>query len=67
VLDALALGLVTASAGLPFPEYASISSSLFGILTIILAWRFLGEAVAPRQVPGIALVFAGIAALSALG
>lgn len=67
VLDAIAIGLVTASASLPDPEYAAISSSLFGVLTILLAWRALKEKVAPLQWLGIATVFGGIAALSAQG
>ena len=67
VLDALALGLVLASARLPSPEYAAISSSLFGVLTILLAWRFLSERVRPAQWGGIVVVFAGIAVLSAQG
>ncbi|MBK8441782.1 MAG: DMT family transporter [Rhodobacter sp.] len=66
-LDALALGMVTASARLPHPEYAAVTSALFGVLTILLAWRFLGERVAPVQWAGIAAVFAGIAALSLQG
>lgn len=67
VLDAFAIGLVTASASLPNPEYAAISSSLFGVLTILLAWRILKEQVAPLQWIGIATVFGGIAVLSAQG
>lgn len=67
VLDAAAIGLVTASAGLPNPEYAAISSSLFGVLTILLAWKILKESVAPMQWAGIATVFGGIAVLSAQG
>ena len=67
VLDALAIGLVTASANLPNPEYAAISSSLFGVLTILLAWRVLQEKVAQLQWLGIATVFGGIAVLSAQG
>lgn len=67
VLDAIALGLVTASARLPHPEYASISASLFGVLTILLAWRVLKETVLPLQWLGIGVVFAGIAVLSAQG
>ena len=66
-LDALALGLVTASAWLPHPEYAAVASALFGVLTILLAWRFLGERVAPPQWLGIAAVFGGIAVLSLQG
>ncbi len=67
VLDASAIGLVTASARLPNPEYAAISSSLFGVLTILLAWRILKERVVPRQWVGIVTVFVGIAVLSAQG
>lgn len=66
-LDALALGLVTASAWLPHPEYAAVASALFGVLTILLAWRFLGERVAPPQWLGIVAVFGGIAVLSLQG
>ena len=67
VLDAFAIGLVTASASLPNPEYAAISSSLFGVLTILLAWRILQERVAPMQWAGIVTVFVGIAVLSSQG
>ncbi len=67
VLDALALGLVTASGGLAFPEYAAIAASLFGVLTILLAWRILGEVVWRPQWIGIGMVFGGIATLSISG
>ncbi len=66
-LDALALGLVTAAAGLAQPEYAAVASALFGVLTIILAWRILDERVSPRQWAGIAAVFGGIGVLSLQG
>jgi drug/metabolite transporter (DMT)-like permease len=65
--DAAALGLVTASGALPHPEYAAVASALFGVLTILLAWRVLGERVAPVQWAGIGAVFAGIGMLSFLG
>ncbi|MGL4236553.1 EamA family transporter [Tabrizicola sp.] len=64
VIDALALGLVTAAGGLPHSEYASVTSSLFGVLTVLLAAWFLKEQVRPVQWLGIAAVFSGIAALS---
>lgn len=67
LLDAAALGLVLASGGLPHPEYAAVASALFGVLTILLAWRLLAEAVRPAQWAGIATVFAGIAVLSLQG
>lgn len=64
VIDALALGLVTAAGGLAHAEYASVASSLFGVLTVLLAAWFLKEQVRPVQWLGIAAVFSGIAALS---
>ncbi len=67
ILDAAAIGLVTLSARLPNPEYAAIASSLFGVLTILLAWQLLKETVRPLQWVGIVTVFAGIAVLSAQG
>lgn len=62
-LDALALGLVTAAGTLPRAEYASITSSLFGVLTVLLAAWFLRERVRPPQWLGIAAVFGGIGLL----
>lgn len=67
VFDAVALGLVTAAGSLPRAEYASVSSSLFGVLTILLAAFFLKERVRAVQWAGIAAVFCGIAALSMQG
>jgi drug/metabolite transporter (DMT)-like permease len=65
-LDAVGLGLVLASGWLRNPEYASVTSALFGVLTILLAWRVLGERVLPAQWAGIAVVFSGIGLLAAL-
>ena len=65
-LDVAALVLVAAAGALPHPEHAAVASSVFGIVTILLAWRFLGEALRPVQAAGVALVFAGIATLAAL-
>ena len=67
VLDAAALGLVTASGSLPKAEYASVTSSLFGVLTILLAAWFLKEGVRTVQWMGIAAVFTGIAVLGLQG
>ncbi|MBL9047646.1 MAG: DMT family transporter [Tabrizicola sp.] len=64
LLDALALGLVTVSGGLPKAEYASVSSSLFGVLTVLLATWFLKERPSLIQWLGIGTVFSGIAVLS---
>jgi drug/metabolite transporter (DMT)-like permease len=67
VLDALALGLVTASGTLAKAEYAAVSSSLFGVLTVLLAAWVLKESVRPVQWLGIAAVFIGIAVLGLQG
>ena len=60
VLDTAALALVMLAGGWPNAEYAAVAASLFGVVTILLAWRFLGEAVRPVQWLGIGLVFSGI-------
>lgn len=62
-LDVGALTLVTLAGGLPDAEYAAVASSIFGIVTILLAWRFLNEPMRRAQWGGVALVFAGIVAL----
>lgn len=63
LLDVGALTLVTMAGGLPNAEYAAVASSIFGIVTILLAWKFLNEPMRAAQWGGVALVFAGIAAL----
>lgn len=65
--DAVALGVVTAAGTLPRAEYASVTSSLFGVLTVLLAAWFLRERVRPVQWLGIAAVFLGIALLGLQG
>ena len=65
--DAVALALVTASGNLPQAEYASVSSSLFGMGTILLASYFLNERLRWMQWGGVAAVFGGIATLSLQG
>lgn len=62
-LDALALGAVTISGTLPNPEYAAVTSSIFGMVTIVLAWLLLKEKMTPSQWGGVIIVFAGIAYL----
>jgi drug/metabolite transporter (DMT)-like permease len=64
VLDVTALGLVLVAGGLPNPEFAAVTSSIFGIVTIILAWRFLREPMVAAQWLGVAIVFAGIGYLA---
>jgi drug/metabolite transporter (DMT)-like permease len=63
-LDAVALSSVIASGALPQASYASVASSLFGVVTILLAWGILGERVKLTQGAGIALIFMGLARLA---
>lgn len=62
-LDVGAVSAVTLAGGMDNAEYAAVASSIFGIVTILLAWRFLHEPMRAAQWGGVALVFAGIAAL----
>lgn len=65
VLDVTALGLVFAAGGLAHAEYAAVASSVFGLITILLAWRFLHEPMRGLQWGGVGVVFGGIAWLAA--
>lgn len=62
-LDVTALTAVTIAGGFARPEFASVAASIFGLVTILLAWRFLGEVLKPLQWAGAVVVFAGIAVL----
>ncbi len=64
-LDVTALTCVFSAGTFANPEYASVVSSVFGMVTILLAWRFLHEAMRPMQWLGVLVVFAGIGLLAA--
>ena len=64
VLDTAALGLVMLAGGYPRAEFASVAASLFGVVTILLAWAVLGERVRGAQWLGSGLVFGGISWLA---
>jgi len=63
-LDGLALSSVIAAGALAQASYASVASSLFGVVTILLAWGILGEKVRLVQGAGIALIFVGLGSLA---
>jgi len=63
-LDVTALGTITAAGSLPAPEFATVVSSAFGAVTVILARIFLKEPMAPAQVAGMVLIFGGVAVLA---
>ncbi|MGR3624074.1 EamA family transporter [Pseudophaeobacter sp.] len=64
VLDGVALQNVLDAGGLPNAEYAAVSSSIFGMLTVVLAWAILRERMTGLQWVGCVLAFAGIGALA---
>ena len=64
-LDAGALGLVLWAGRFDDASYATVTASLFGVVTILLAATFLGERLLARQWLGVGVAFAAIAALGA--
>lgn len=64
VVDGIALMCVLSAGALPDAKYASVSSSLFGMLTIVLAWIFLKERMTAPQWAGCAVTFVGVGYLA---
>lgn len=64
IADGIALMCVLSAGSLPNAKYASVSSSLFGMLTILLAWMFLKERMTAAQWAGCAVAFAGVGYLA---
>ena len=62
-IDVTAMTLVTLSGHFPNAEIATIASSIFGLVTILLAMLFLGEKVRPVQWLGVLAVFGGVVVL----
>lgn len=58
--DGIALMSVLSAGGLEDAKYAAVASSLFGMLTIVLAWMFLKERMTISQWAGCAVAFAGV-------
>ena len=65
-LDTMALGFVTIAGLWPHQEYASVTSSVFGMVTVILAWAILKEPMRPAHWACVSLTFTGILALGIL-
>jgi drug/metabolite transporter (DMT)-like permease len=63
-LDTVALMAIAHAGGFPHAEYAPVTASMFGIVTVLLAWRFLKETMRPVQWIGIMAAFSGLALLS---
>jgi drug/metabolite transporter (DMT)-like permease len=63
-LDVTALGTIIAAGNLPDPAFATVVSSAFGAVTVVLARLFLKEAISPAQLAGMAMIFGGVAVLA---
>lgn len=64
VADGIALLCVLSAGGLPDPQYAAVTSSMFGLLTILLAWLLLKERMSLRQWGGCFVAFCGVGYLA---
>ena len=63
-LDGIALMAVLSAGGLPNAQYAAVAASVFGLLTIVMAWAFLRERMGAAQWAGCLVAFAGIGYLA---
>lgn len=59
-LDAVALAVVIYAGTQTFATFASVTASVFGLVTIVLAWAFLKEKITKKQWMGVFLVFLSI-------
>ncbi|MGC1498313.1 MAG: DMT family transporter [Sulfitobacter sp.] len=64
VADGIALYCVLSAGPLPDAEYAAVSSSMFGLLTILLAWALLKEKMSLSQWGGCIVAFCGVGYLA---
>jgi drug/metabolite transporter (DMT)-like permease len=64
IADGVALLCVLSAGALENAKYAAVSSSLFGMLTVVLAWMFLKERMTPAQWAGCAVAFTGVGFLA---
>lgn len=64
VLDTTAHSIVVGAGNLDRPEYAAVAASMFGMITVTLAWAFLKEAMSAGQWLGVIIAFASIGYLA---
>ncbi len=64
-LDVAALGTIVAAGAYPDAAFATVVSSAFGAVTVVLARIFLKEAIGPAQLAGMTMIFGGVAVLAA--
>jgi drug/metabolite transporter (DMT)-like permease len=63
-LDGVALMAVLSAGSLHNAQYAAVAASVFGLLTIVMAWAFLRERMSAAQWSGCLVAFAGIGYLA---
>jgi len=64
IADGIALLCVLKAGSLPDPQYAAVTSSMFGLLTILLAWLLLKERMSLPQWGGCLVAFCGVGYLA---
>jgi len=64
-MDVLALGMVFGAGVLPDAAFATVTASMFGVVTIVLARLVFEELLVPRQWFGVLVAFAAIGWLAA--
>ncbi len=64
LLDTTAHSIVIGSGNLNRPEFAAVAASMFGMITVVLAWMFLKERMSPIQWCGVALAFGAVGYLA---
>jgi drug/metabolite transporter (DMT)-like permease len=65
-LDIAAFAATLAAGNLPDPAFATVVSSAFSAVTVILARAILKEPISPIQLLGMILIFGGVAGLAGL-
>jgi drug/metabolite transporter (DMT)-like permease len=65
-LDAAAIGTIVAAGNLPNAAFATVVSSAFGAVTVLLARAILKEPIGQLQLVGIVLIFVGVSGLAGL-
>jgi len=64
LLDGVALICMFAAGEYPSAQYAAVAASVFGLVTVFLAWLFLNEKMRAAQWAGCLVAFAGIGYLA---
>jgi len=64
LMDTVALFCVLSAGGMDDAHFASATSSVFGLVTVLLSWLFLREKLTIPQWGGVAMAFGGIAYLA---